>query len=161
MNQNNSYLSCVCICFMAASSGMYMEVSFFPTLSCTSMNLATQRSKQMASPLLSSPSLYFGGIHFLWQDLDNLVRQREGCCSIMGASTPSFLFWCSHNFGKCSKTKPRLSFVSQLSLNSGLVLLNLYVTQNLDWKTWVWGSHNSITDCRSLVISFELEYVLD
>lgn len=44
------------------------------------MNLPTQRSIQMASPLLKSPSWYLGGIHFLWQVLDSLRErvEREG-----------------------------------------------------------------------------------
>ena len=57
---------------IVACSCVNMAVNFFPALSCMSMNLDTQRSRQMASPLLSSPSWYFGGMHFLRHDLVSL-----------------------------------------------------------------------------------------
>lgn len=118
---------------------MYMEVSFLPTLSCTSMNFATQRSRQMASPLVSSPSLYLGGIHFLWHDLDNLLRERERYYSITVASKLGFLIWILfHSFGESSETKSMLS-LSYSSLHSGfcLTVFSNAVT-NLEWKAWIW-----------------------
>ena len=57
---------------IATCSCWKIVVSFFPALSCTSMNLETQRSRHIASPLLRSPSWYLGGIHFLRHALVSL-----------------------------------------------------------------------------------------
>lgn len=48
---------CCCICCNCFSSCCDIDVNRFPSFSCTSRYLATQRSKQTASPFVSSPSL--------------------------------------------------------------------------------------------------------
>jgi len=69
---DNNIICYLCICFIICSSCIYMAVNFFPILSWTSRNLATQRSRHMASPFCKSASWYFGGMHFFWQATDNL-----------------------------------------------------------------------------------------
>ena len=72
-NHGDNIICYLCICFIICSSCIYMAVNFFPILSWTSRNFATQRSRHMASPFCKSASWYFGGIHFFWQATDNLM----------------------------------------------------------------------------------------
>ena len=58
-----------CNFFNASSSCIDICVSFLPTRSWISRYLATHLSRHTDSPLASSASLYFGGMHFLWQAL--------------------------------------------------------------------------------------------
>ena len=67
---------CCCCCWnfcISCSSCKDIAVNFFPIRSWMSKYFATHRSKQTDSPLVSSPSLYFVAIHFLWHAPVNLL----------------------------------------------------------------------------------------
>lgn len=69
--------------FMAASSCWEIDVSFLPMRSWISRYLATHRSKQTASPLVSSASRYFGGMHFFWHAVVILKHKNIVHCQNM------------------------------------------------------------------------------
>ena len=72
---------CCCCCWnfcISCSSCKDIAVNFFPIRSWMSKYFATHRSKQTDSPLVSSPSLYFVAIHFLWHAPVNLlIKDKE------------------------------------------------------------------------------------
>lgn len=88
-----------CPCLVAASPCI-----FSLTFICTSKNLETHRSKHTDSPLLRSPSRYWGGMHFLTQDWfslsargnvsESVVEIWRGQCGVPGHHFPNHLHLC-------------------------------------------------------------------
>merc|ERR1719245_1214092 len=72
---------------------------FLPIRSWTSKYLATHRSIHTDSPFCSSASLYFGGIHFLWQAVDN--REYMSVIISISSSWTSFIL-SSSKPGNCA-----------------------------------------------------------
>lgn len=115
--------NCPCIFFIVCSSCWDIAVNFFPILSWISKYFATHRSKQTASPLFSSESLYFGGIHFFWQELVILEKEADEVINVEPLLTTKsfgrFMFLIS--YGLTEYTWP----FNTLTINYGVTSVNV------------------------------------